>query len=218
MSEAANSTENNSPVFDIHRIYVKNVSVESPSTPGIFRENHQPEISIQLSNLTNKMEDDLKEICLRITVTAKVGEETMFLVEVEQAGVFTMKGFSEEQEGHMEGAYCPTILFPYARETIDTLIIKAGFPPIMLAPVNFDMLYAQRLEQMKAEGNAQFVDVIMNKKTHYYGFFIVQNKVLLNINYADDFQAFYVNVVQRETFMFFCFCIEIQIRKYHEDL
>ncbi len=153
MSE--NQNANNGPVFSVHKLYNKNISVEVPNAPECYKEiESAPEISVQLANVANKMDDGFTEIVLRVTVTAKYGEEVLYLVEIEQAGIFTIEGFSDEQRGHMEGAYCPTILFPYVRESLDNLIIKAGFPPLTIAPVNFDMLYAQRLEQMEAEGNA----------------------------------------------------------------
>lgn len=148
---AANET---GPVFNIHKLYNKNISVEVPNAPACFQNENTPEISVQLANLANHLEDGFTEISLRLTVTAKVGDDVLYLVEIEQAGIFTIQDFSDEQRGHMEGAFCPNILFPYARETLDAMIVKAGFPPLTLAPVNFDMLYAQRLEQMEAEGNA----------------------------------------------------------------
>lgn len=151
VSAAVNSQEDQVG-FEILKIFIKNVSFEAPNSPDIFREEWKPEISVQLANLSNQLnETGLTEVCLRITVTAKMGDKTAFLVEVEQSGIFNTVGFSEEQLGHMHGAFCPNILFPYARETIDSLLIKAGFPAVQLAPVNFDALYMQRLEQIQED-------------------------------------------------------------------
>ncbi len=152
MSE--NTAAEAGPVFNIHKLYNKNISVEVPNAPACFRNETAPEISVQLANIAAQVEEGVTEVALRLTVTAKVGEEVLYLVEIEQAGIFTIEGFNDEQRGHMEGAFCPNILFPYARETLDAMILKAGFPPLTLAPVNFDLLYAQRLEQMQTEGNA----------------------------------------------------------------
>ncbi|KZS23377.1 protein-export chaperone SecB [Wohlfahrtiimonas chitiniclastica] len=155
MSEnAANAAANEGPIFNVHKLYNKNISVEVPNAPACFKNETAPEISVQLANLATQIDDGLTEVALRLTVTAKVGDDVLYLVEIEQAGVFTIEGFSDEQRSHMEGAFCPNILFPYARETLDSMVLKAGFPPLTLAPVNFDLLYAQRLEQMQAEGNA----------------------------------------------------------------
>ncbi len=138
------------PHFDILRIYTKNISLECPNSPQVFMEQGQPEIGIQLSNETQALGDDQHEVALRITVTAKVEEKVLFLVEVEQAGIFTLKGFEEEQLSHMRGAFCPNIIFPYAREIIDNLVRRAGFPPIILAPIDFNAIYAERLAQTDA--------------------------------------------------------------------
>lgn len=144
--------DSNTVEFDILKIFSKNISLETPNSPAIFGEEWKPEISVQLANLANPLNNEgLAEICLRITVTAKIGDKTAFLCEVEQAGVFNVKGFNQDQLGHMQGAFCPNILFPYAREAIDALLVKAGFPPVQLAPVNFDALYAQRLAEISSE-------------------------------------------------------------------
>lgn len=136
--------------FAIVRIYLKDVSLEAPNSPGVFAEDFKPEISLQLNTSVNNIEENLYEVGLNITVTAKQGEKTGFLVEVQQAGLFSLKGFDQAQKGTMLGAYCPNILFPYAREEISSLVTKGGFPPLLLAPINFDMMYAE-----KAAENAQ---------------------------------------------------------------
>ena len=134
--------------FTIQKIYLKDVSFESPNTPAVFAEdNWAPEINVQLNTESNKMGDDVFEVVLSITVTATHEEKTAFLVEIKQAGVFTMQGFGEEELSGMAGSYCPNILFPYAREAISELVGKGGFPQLLLAPVNFDALYAQHVQQ-----------------------------------------------------------------------
>jgi len=140
--------------FVIQRIYSKDISFESPSTPGVFRKQYQPRINVDLNTRSNKIDEQGNyEVVLTITLTAKIEEdETAFLVEVQQAGIFLIQGFEGELLRRVLGTAAPTILFPYARENIDALVVKGGFPPIMLAPVNFDALYEQARAQ--AENNA----------------------------------------------------------------
>ena len=140
--------------FAIQKIYLKDVSFESPHSPAVFSEEEwQPEINVQLNSETKKLGDDVFDVALSITVTAKHEDKTAFLVEVQQAGVFTMQGFEGEELSAMAGSYCPNILFPYAREAISDLVAKGGFPQLLLAPVNFDALYAQH-RQKTAENAA----------------------------------------------------------------
>lgn len=134
----------NGPEFSILRIYLKDVSFETPNSPEVFTQEFKPEINLQLNTAIKMIEEGLHEVVLNITVTAKQGEKTGFLVEVQQAGLFTVKGFDEAQKGAMLGAYCPNTLFPYAREAVSELVTKGGFPPLLLAPVNFDAMYAER--------------------------------------------------------------------------
>lgn len=135
--------------FDIQRLYVKDISFESPSAPAIFREEWQPEVSIDLQTKSQILEADVHEVVLTVTVTAKKKESVIFLIEVRQAGIFMLKGFDKDQLGHMLGSFCPNVLFPYAREVVTDISVRGGFPPLYLTPVNFDMLYAQHLEQQK---------------------------------------------------------------------
>ena len=134
----------NGPEFSILRIYLKDVSFETPNSPGVFAQEFKPEIGLQLNTAIKRIEENLHEVVLNITVTAKQGEKTGFLVEVQQAGIFSLKGFDEAQKGTMLGAYCPNVLFPYAREEISALVTKGGFPPLLLAPINFDVMYAEK--------------------------------------------------------------------------
>lgn len=144
-------TEQQQPQFGIQRLYLKDVSFESPNAPGIFKKEWKPQVKLDLNTKTLELSADSFEVVLTVTVSAKLTDETAFLCEVQQAGIFTISGFPEETRAQMLGAYCPNILFPYAREAIDTSIIKGSFPALMLAPVNFDALYAQNKQSAAAE-------------------------------------------------------------------
>lgn len=143
--------------FAIQKIYLKDVSFESPLAPAIFTEGQfQPDINVQINTETQNVAENLHEVTLTVTVTAKQGDKTAFLVETKQAGLFQMVGFEDEQMGGMLGAYCPEALFPFARETIADLVVKGGFPQVLLAPVNFNALYMQHQQQQaqQADGAA----------------------------------------------------------------
>ncbi len=139
--------ENTQPQFEIQRIFVKDVSFESPNTPHTFTEEWKPEVSLNLETKSNRIQENLHEVVLSITATVNTGKKTAFLIEVQQAGVFMLSGFPTDQLQHMLGSFCPNILFPYAREVVSDLVVRAGFPQLILAPVNFDALYAQHLQQ-----------------------------------------------------------------------
>ncbi len=136
-------TEQQQPQFGIQRLYIKDVSFESPNAPDVFRKEWKPQIKLDLNTQTRQLDNDIFEVVLTLTVSAKLEEENAFLCEVQQAGIFSVSGFPEETRAQMLGAYCPNILFPYAREAVDAAVIKGSFPALMLAPVNFDALYAQ---------------------------------------------------------------------------
>lgn len=150
MAEAAKQKDG--PVFTIQRIYMQDMSYEAPSAPKIFRDDWKPEVNVDLQTKTEKLEENVYNVILHLTVTVKMGEKTAFLCEVHQAGIFTVKGFPEEQLNHALGSMCPNILYPYAREAISDLVTRGGFPQLLLAPVNFDALYLQHLEQQKSGG------------------------------------------------------------------
>jgi preprotein translocase subunit SecB len=139
------------PQFIIQRIYAKDISFESPHAPQVFAEEWHPETNLQLNTNVNPLADDHYEVELTITVTVKSKEQTAFLVEVNQAGVFHITGYESEYKNQLLASYCPTSLFPYAREAIASLVSKGGFPEMHLSPINFDALYAQRLEEQNAE-------------------------------------------------------------------
>ena len=150
--QAAANNEATQQQFTLQRIYTKDVSFESPSTPGIFKQAWQPSVNVDLSTKSSRVDDDGNhEVVLTLTVTAKMGEETAFLVEVQQAGIFYVVGIDGEPLRQVLATVGPNILFPYARESIDALVVKGGFPPLMLSPVNFDALYRQAVAQQAAQ-------------------------------------------------------------------
>ncbi len=146
MSDAKQANET-AREFALQRIYVKDISFETPNSPTIFTEEWKPESNLNLNSSVNKLDDKTYEVVLTITVTTKVGDKTAFLVEVQQAGIFVVQGFPDNEMGHMMGAYCPNLLFPYAREVVSDLVSKGSFPQLLLTPVNFDALYAQHLQE-----------------------------------------------------------------------
>ena len=142
--------------FALQRIYAKDLSFESPATPGVFQKQWQPKVNVDLNTRSDKINDQGNfEVVLTITITAKLDEETVFLVEVHQAGIFLITGFNDDDLRRIVGTAAPNILFPYARENIDSVCVKGGFPPIMLAPVNFEALYQQALAQQQGNPPAE---------------------------------------------------------------
>lgn len=137
--------------FVIQKIYIKDASYESPNSPAMFSEDEwAPEINVQLNTESNDLAENVVEVILKITVTAKHKDKTAFLVEFHQAGIFTLEGFDAEEKAGMLGSYCPNVLFPFAREAINDLVGKGGFPQLLLAPVNFDALYQQHMQQQQS--------------------------------------------------------------------
>lgn len=137
--------------FEIQKVYLKDVSLETPNSPMIFTDTGQPMTEVRLETGAIPVSEELFEVTLTLTITTKLGERTAYLVEVQQSGLFTLRGFNESQMGHMLHAFCPTVLFPFAREELASLIGKGGFPPILLNPINFDSMYLQRLQQAQAQ-------------------------------------------------------------------
>ncbi len=142
------SDEQNQQQFAIQKIFIKDISFESPNAPAIFTEGEwKPEVNVQIHTDAKSVSEELHEVTLTVTVTAKQLEKTAFLVEVKQSGIFQMKGFEQEQMAGMLGAYCPETLFPYAREAISDMVTKGGFPQMLLSPVNFNALFMQHQQQ-----------------------------------------------------------------------
>lgn len=150
------TAETKQPEFAIQRLYIKDLSFEAPQSPQIFQQQWQPEVNLQLQTQTNALGDDAHEVELSVTVTATSEQKTAFLVEVKQAGIFTLKNFPEDQLRAMLGSVCPGILFPYVREVVSDLVTRGTFPQLYLTPINFDALYAQHLaEQQKGGGDGK---------------------------------------------------------------
>lgn len=138
--------------FAIQKLYLKDASLESPNAPAIFQEGQwQPELNVQINTEAKTISENLHEVVLTITVTAKQKASTAFLIEIKQAGLFSLSGFPQDQLGGMLGAYCPEVLFPFAREAICELAGKAGFPQLLLAPVNFNALYMAHQQKQAAK-------------------------------------------------------------------
>lgn len=149
-------SEQQAPVFSIEKVYAKDVSLEIPNAPQVFLERENPTIELQLHDGASTIEDGLYEVVVTATVTAKIGENTMFLVEVAQAGIFQIRNLPVENIEPVLGVACPNIIFPYLRETVSDLVTRAGFPPVLLAPINFEALYQQRMQaQQQAQANGE---------------------------------------------------------------
>ncbi len=137
----------NQASFQIEKIYVKDISLEIPNAPQIFTEQIQPELGVQIGTQISNFAEGLFEVTVSATVTAKAGERTVFLAEAVQAGIFSLRNVPQQEIDPLLGIGCPTIVFPYLRETISDLVVRAGFPPVLLSPVSFEALYMQRLQE-----------------------------------------------------------------------
>lgn len=141
--------EQPSQKFEIQKIYIKDLSFETPNSPKIFTEKWNPKTDVHIQTENNKLDEKIFEVAIIVTVTATQDDTTAFLVEVKQAGIFLIEDFPEDQQKHLLGSYCPNILFPFARETVAEMVAKGGFPQLLLNPVNFDALYQQHLSAVK---------------------------------------------------------------------
>jgi preprotein translocase subunit SecB len=142
----------------MQRIFLKDSSLEVPLAPQIFARQWTPEVDVQMSTGVNGVEPDTYQVVLSVTVTAKLGNDVAFLVEVHQAGIFTAKGFLQQELQGVLATYCPHTLFPFAREAVCGLVMRAGFPPLVLQPVNFEALYAEHLMRARAEATGAAAD------------------------------------------------------------
>lgn len=142
--------------FALHRIYLKDVSFEAPNSPEVFQQ-FQPNIALDITLSTRAVADDFYEVVIGVTAEAKQTESntTMFLVEVQQAGLFQIGGATGPQLDHMLNTFCASMLFPYVRESVDSFVTRGGFPALMLAPYNFDALYTQKMQQAGEQPNIQ---------------------------------------------------------------
>lgn len=142
-------------VFGIEKVYVKDMSLEIPNAPEVFLQRETPQVGIELSNSAKKLEEGLFDVTITVTVTSKIEDKTVFLVEVAQAGIFQARNIPEENLEGLLAVTCPNILFPYAREAVSDLVVRAGFPPVLLNPINFEALYLQQKQQQVATAEAE---------------------------------------------------------------
>ena len=149
MSEEEISDQGSVPVkLILERIFLKDASFESPSSPSIFESVWKPDLKVDINTKASTLSENRHEVVLRITIDASTeGDKTGFVVEIQQAGIFLIEGVSEEELRKVLGVACPTTLFPYLRESVDSLIVKGGFPAINLAPINFEMVFDEALKQ-----------------------------------------------------------------------
>jgi preprotein translocase subunit SecB len=153
MTDTAAPKTDNDVQFFIQKVYVKDLSFETPGSPQVFTAQWTPEINLHLQSHAAQQGEHVHEVVLSVTVTAKLGDKTAFLAEVQQAGLFTIKGLEKEELARTLGSFCPNVLFPFAREAVSDLVTKGGFPQLLLAPVNFEAIYAQAQKQ-RAEQQA----------------------------------------------------------------
>ena len=154
---AGETAQATGPQFALQRLYLKDSSFESPKSPTIFQAQWNPKVNFDIKTRNTKIADDVYEVVLVLTAEAQIDEETAFVAEVHNAGIFTVKEFDDANVEHILATVCPSILFPYSRETIDSLVVRGSFPPLNLSPINFEALYAQQkaqAEQQAAGGDA----------------------------------------------------------------
>ena len=156
MTESTNNEQQAAETqFMIQRIYVKDLSFETSNTPAVFQERWEPELSLDLNTQHKELEAGVFEVSLTVTATVKNQNTTAFLAEIQQAGIFTIQGAIPAQLDHLLGSFCPSILFPYAREAITAEVIRGSFPQLILAPINFDALYMQQMEEKQKAAAAK---------------------------------------------------------------
>jgi preprotein translocase subunit SecB len=145
--QAVANQQDQAPGFGIEKIYIKDMSLEIPHAPQVFMQREAPQVGIELSNGATKLDEGVYEVVTTVTVTSKIEDKTVFLVEVAQAGIFQVRNIPEENLEVIMSITCPNILFPYLREAVSDIVTRAGFPPVLLSPVNFEALYAQQKQQ-----------------------------------------------------------------------
>jgi preprotein translocase subunit SecB len=141
---------NDQPAFGIEKLYIKDASIEVPNAPQIFTDRTAPQVSVELANAAQKLDEGIFDVSIKVTVTAKVGDKTAFLVEVAQAGIFVIRNMPDENLEPVLAVACPNILFPYAREAVSDMVTRAGFAPVLLNPINFEALYMQQKQAAEA--------------------------------------------------------------------
>ena len=143
------------PTFQIEKLYVKDLSLELPNAPQVFMQGENPQLEIQVRNDAQQFAEALYEVVVTVTVTARANEKTLFLAEAAQAGIFSLRGIPADDVAPLLGIACPNILYPYVREAISDLVTRGGFPPVLLAPVSFEALYAQRTQAQSGESRIE---------------------------------------------------------------
>lgn len=151
----ADAAAQTAPTFSVEKIYVKDVSFEVPGAPAVFNEQAQPQLQMNMNQSVQRLGENAYEVVLGITLTCTIGDKSVYLAEVKQAGVFGVAGFDPQTLDGLLGSHCPSILYPYARQLVSDLIQAGGFPPFYLQPVNFDALYAEGLRQRQAQAQQQ---------------------------------------------------------------
>lgn len=151
---AAEVQQSQEPVFGIEKIYVKDLSLEIPNAPQVFLQREVPQVGIELQNVAKSVDEGVFEVTITVTVTSKIEDKTVFLVEVAQAGIFQIRNVPQEGIEGLLGVACPNILFPYAREAVSDLVTRAGFPPVLLSPVNFEALFLQQKQHQAEQAGA----------------------------------------------------------------
>lgn len=156
MTEAASAAQAAAPVFNIEKLYVKDLSLEIPGAPGIFLERENPQIDLQLQTQAATVEEGVFEVTVTVTVTAKLPEKdkVMFLIEAKQAGIFQVRNLPVAEMESVLAVMCPNILYPYLREVVSNLAVRGGFAPVVLNPINFEQIYMQQKQQMQAQAEA----------------------------------------------------------------
>lgn len=139
--------QNTQPVFSIEKIYVKDLSLEVPGGPQIFKEREAPQVDVSMNNSGNRIDDGYYEVVINVTITAKIKDKTVFLVETAHAGVFQIRNVPDSEMEMVLGVTCPNILFPYLREVVSDVVSRAGFPPVILHPMNFEAIFQARQQQ-----------------------------------------------------------------------
>src|SRR5690606_12964534 len=142
------------PSFALQRIYVKDLSFESPNAPAVFQKEWKPQINLDLNTRNESISDNQYEVVLSLTVTAKIDDKVAFIVEIQQGGIFLIEGLEQQQLAQTLGAFCPNILFPYARQAIDSVVLQGSFPALMLAPMNFDAIFMEAMKRQAQQKQA----------------------------------------------------------------
>ena len=149
MAEEASTPKQ--PTFAVQRIFLKDISFESPNSPDVFKSEWKPQVNMDLNTANKQISENQWEVVLPLSISANVDEKPAFIVEIQQGGIFMIEGLNPQQHAHTLGAFCPNMLFPYARETIDSMVVKGSFPALMLQPVNFDAIFAEALRRQQEE-------------------------------------------------------------------